>query len=114
MHKLEWPCRILLVLNCIVALLGYVDFFQAQYQLVSPIIPSSTYFLIIKQQMFNSLVTGILFLIALIFYFFQKRIMAIIAKLNLSVLQSLSSLKNAIFQKITVTQSCWQGLKNEI
>ena len=78
MHKLEWPCRILLVLNCIIALLGYVGFFQANYQLVSPIIPSSTVFLIIKQQMFNSLVTGILFLIALSFYFFQKRIVTVV------------------------------------
>jgi len=72
------PCRILLVLNCTIALLGYVGFFQANYQLASPIIPSSTVFFLVKQQMFNSLVTGILFLIALAFYFFQKRIVTII------------------------------------
>ncbi len=78
MHKLEWPCRILLVLNCIVTLLGYVGFFQANYQLVSPIIASSTIFLIIKQQIFNSLIAGILFLISLVFYFFQKRVVTII------------------------------------
>ena len=78
MHKLEWPCRILLLLNGILALSGYVGFFQANHQLISPIIPSSTVFLIIKQQMFNSLVTGCLFLIALIFHFFQKRIVAIV------------------------------------
>ncbi|WP_460556524.1 hypothetical protein [Ferruginibacter profundus] len=78
MHKLEWPCRILLVLNCIIALSGYISFLQAHAQLVSPIIPSATIHLIVKQQMFNSLITGILFLMALLFYFFQKRMATII------------------------------------
>lgn len=78
MHKLEWPCRILLLINCLLALSGYITFIQTEYQLVSPVIPSSTIVQIAKHAVYASLICGILFLIALCFYFYQKQMFAII------------------------------------
>jgi len=78
MHKLEWPCRILILINSVVALSGYVGFIQADYQLVSPLIPSSTVFQIARQSILASLPASVLLIIALGFYFFQKRIIVII------------------------------------
>jgi len=78
MHKLELPCRILLILNCLFASLGYVAFLQTDYQLVSPLIPSSTVFQIAKHSIYASFPCAILLIFSLCFYFFQKRIMVII------------------------------------
>ncbi len=78
MHKLEWPCRILLVINCLLSLLGYVAFIQTEYQLVSPLIPSSTVLQIAKHSIYASLPAAALLLFSLGFYFYQKRIVVII------------------------------------
>ena len=78
MHKLEWPCRILLVINCLLSFLGYVSFIQAEHQLVSPLIPTSTVLQIAKHSIYASLPAAVLLLISLGFYFYQKRIVVII------------------------------------
>ena len=78
MHKLEWPCRVLLFVNGLVALMGYVGYIQAYHQLVSPIIPPSTVFFIAKQTIMASFPASILLVISLCFYFFQKRVIVII------------------------------------
>jgi hypothetical protein len=78
MHKLEWPCRILLVINCLLSFLGYVAFIQAEHQLVSPIIPSSTVLQIARDSIYASLPAAVLLLISLGFYFYQKRMVVII------------------------------------
>ena len=78
MHKLEWPCRILLVINCLLVLSGYVAFVQTDYQLVSPLIPASTVFQIAKHSIYASLPAAVLLIAALCFYFAQKRTMVII------------------------------------
>jgi hypothetical protein len=59
-------------------MLGYIAFIQANYQLVSPLIPTSTLYLVTETYINASLVTGILLFISLCLYFFQKRILVII------------------------------------
>ena len=78
MHKLERPCRILLLIHCFCAFIGYIAFLQTEHQLVSPLIPSSTVFQIARQSILASLPTAALLIVSLPFYFFQKRIMVII------------------------------------
>ena len=78
MHKLEWSCRILLVINCLLALSGYVAFIQTDYQLTSPLIPSSLIIQIAKHSVYASLPATVLLIAALCFYFAQKRTMVII------------------------------------
>ncbi|MBS1511820.1 MAG: hypothetical protein JST86_13315 [Bacteroidetes bacterium] len=78
MHKLEKPCRIILIIHTLLTLAGYIVFIQAQYQLVSPIIPSSTLFEIVKGNMHSSLIVGVALIPSLLFYFFQKRIVTLI------------------------------------
>jgi len=78
MHKLELPCRILLIIHCIFTLMGYVVFIQTAYQLVSPLIPASTIVEISKHAVYASFYVGLLLPISLLLYFFQKRIPVII------------------------------------
>ncbi|WP_462220991.1 hypothetical protein, partial [Ferruginibacter sp.] len=58
--------------------LGYVSFIQAEHQLVSPLIPTSTVLQIAKHSIYASLPAAVLLLISLGFYFYQKRIVVII------------------------------------
>jgi hypothetical protein len=78
MHKLEWPCRILLLAHCILALMGYIAFVQTKYQLVSPLISSSTVFQIVSHSILASLPAAALLIVSLLFYFFQKRLVVVI------------------------------------
>lgn len=76
--KFEWTCRILLTLTLLRAASGYVVFIQTRYQLISPVIPQSMIYEISKPYMFASLITSVVFLSALWFYFFRKRITTIV------------------------------------
>lgn len=78
MHKLEKPCKILLLINSFIAVLGYISFIQTNYQLVSTLIPSSMVYQIAKPNIIASLPATILLIISLGFYFFHKRISVII------------------------------------
>jgi hypothetical protein len=78
MHKLELPCRILLIIHCYFALSGYITFIQIEYQLVSPLIPSSTIMQIARHSIYASLPAAVLLIASLCFYFFQKRTVVII------------------------------------
>jgi hypothetical protein len=76
--RLEWACRIALSVNVFVIVSSYVAYFQARYQLDSPLIPPSTVHEITDAYMKSSLVVSGLFLIGLWFYFLKKRVVAII------------------------------------
>jgi hypothetical protein len=76
--QLDWVCRILISLDLYLTVSGYISFFQTKYQLTSPLIPRSTSYDISEIYMKAGLFTGIGLLAGLWFYFFQKRIIAII------------------------------------
>jgi len=76
--------------------MGYVSFIQTEHQLMSPVIPSSIVFEIAKHYVYISLPVALLFLLALCFYFFQKRVVVII-------LTSLGILAYFILSNITIS-----------
>jgi hypothetical protein len=78
MNKLDKASKIMLAVNAVINLSGYITFLQTDYQLVRPIVPQSVIFLIAKTAEITGLITSILFLIALGFYFFEKRLITII------------------------------------
>lgn len=78
MHRLEWPCRILLIMNAILAILGYINFLQTDHQLVSPLIPPSVIMQLAKHSVYAGLPAAVLLIVALCFYFAQKRTVVII------------------------------------
>ena len=80
--QLEWACRLLMTADVIVILSGYLSWFQTKYQLVTPLIPRSTIY-----EIFNdagdihfkvSIIAALIFLSGLWFYFFKKKILAIV------------------------------------
>ncbi|HNJ95026.1 MAG TPA: hypothetical protein PKL81_13605 [Ferruginibacter sp.] len=91
MHKLEIPCRILLILHVVVSLLGYISFFQTEYQLVSPLIPSNLVWQIARHSMIASIISGSLLVPSLLFYFFQRRTWVVACSLLALVLHWLQS-----------------------
>ena len=44
----EWTCRILMTIDVIVIIAGYLSYFQTRYQLVSPLIPGSAIYQIMS------------------------------------------------------------------
>ncbi|HRI24841.1 MAG TPA: hypothetical protein PLZ45_09195 [Ferruginibacter sp.] len=78
MHKLEIPCRILLIIHVLISLLGYVAFLQADRQLVSPLIPATTVVEIARQSITSSLISGVLLIPSLLFYFYHKHLFLVI------------------------------------
>jgi len=68
-----------LLIVTIVKIVGLVaTFFQAKYQLVSPIIPKDIITDIAAPYLFNALITSIALIAALIFYFYSKHLVSII------------------------------------
>ena len=78
MQTLEWPCRILLIINAILVILGYVNFLQTEHQLVSPLIPPAVIMQLARHSIYASLPAAVLLIAALCFYFAQKRTAVII------------------------------------
>jgi hypothetical protein len=77
--QIAWVCRILMTVDVLVIAAGYISFFQAQRQLMSPLIPKSTVYQILDDSytMKMSLISAGLFIIGLWFYSFNKKIIAI-------------------------------------
>ncbi len=75
--QLEWACRILMTLDVIVILAGYLSFFQAKWQLTSPLIPKDLVYRIMDDGadriMNASIIAGVIFMTGIWFYSFQKR-----------------------------------------
>ncbi len=75
--RIDWVCRILITLQLILVIRGYIVFLQAKYQLVSPLIPQSIVSDISYPYITASLVAGGFMLITLWLYFLDKKIAAI-------------------------------------
>ena len=76
--RVEWACRVLLTLQLILAIRGYIVFLQTEYQLVSPLIPQSTIYDISRPYVTASLISGSLMFISLWLYFANKKVATII------------------------------------
>lgn len=82
----EWACRILLGIHLYRVVGGMIAYWQTKYQLASPLIPPQTLTQISEPYFKASLIIAAVFLLALWFYFFQRRIVT----LTLSALSILS------------------------
>ena len=81
-NQLQWICRILITVNVLLIIGGYISFFQTKSQLVSPLIPRSTIYQIFEDTgsiiMKASIISAVIFLAGLWFYSFNKKKVAII------------------------------------
>jgi len=75
--RIDWICRILITLQLILVIRGYIVFLQTKYQLVSPLIPQSIVYEISYPYLIASLIASGFMLITLWLYFLHKRIAAI-------------------------------------
>ena len=85
--RIEWACRILLTLQLVFVIRGYIVFLQADFQLVSPLIPQSIIYDISRPYVITSLISGGFMLVALWLYFINKKLAAAIV-LGISLLLS--------------------------
>jgi hypothetical protein len=80
--QIEWACRILMTADVFIIAAGYISYFQAEQQLISPLIPKSTVYQVLHDSndvvMKASLISGGIFLSALWFYSFKKKIPALV------------------------------------
>ena len=74
----EWACRILITINVLLVLSSIIVYFQTDYQLVSPLIPQSVLYDIVRPYFIASFITGIILLISIWFYFFNKKLIVVI------------------------------------
>ena len=81
-NQLDWACRILITLNVLIIVYGYFSFFNAQRQLMTPLIPKSTVYEILilsgNDFMNMSLISAGLFLTGIWCYTFKKKKIAIV------------------------------------
>jgi hypothetical protein len=75
--RIDWICRILMTINVFILVAGYISYFQAKRQLVSPLIPKNILYQILEdggdiimKAIFGS---AVLFLTGLWFYSFRKK-----------------------------------------
>lgn len=80
--QLEWACRLLMIADVMVILSGYLSYFQAKRQLLSPLIPRDTIARIWydtgDEMMKAGIIAGIIFIPGLLLYSFKKRLPALI------------------------------------
>ena len=81
-NQLEWTCRILMTIDVIVILAGYLSYFQTKQQLISPLIPKSMVYQIMSDSgdviMKISLISAIPFMTGLWLYSFKRKIAAVV------------------------------------
>jgi hypothetical protein len=79
-NQLDWACRILITIDLLLIVSGYIFYLQTKQQLISPLIPKSTVYQIVNDShIFEiSLIVAIPYLAGLWFYFYKKRVVAII------------------------------------
>jgi hypothetical protein len=81
-NQLQWICRILISINVLLIIGGYISFFQTKHQLDSPLIPRSTVYQIFADTdnmiMKASIISAGIFLAGFWFYSFNKKKTAII------------------------------------
>jgi hypothetical protein len=81
-NQLDWACRLLMSADMIIIISGYLFWFKAKNQLVTPLIPRSTIYEIFSDvgdiYFKISIIASIIFLAGLWFYSFKRKISAII------------------------------------
>ena len=75
---IEIVCRILISLQLLLVIRGYIAFLQAKYQLVSPLIPENTIYEVSNTYVITSLIASGCMLITLWLYFLKKKTAVII------------------------------------
>jgi hypothetical protein len=75
---IEIVCRILISLQLILVIRGYIVFLQTKYQLVSPLIPQSAIYEVSYTYVITSLIASACMLVTLWLYFLKKKMAAII------------------------------------
>lgn len=79
--RIDWGCRILIILDMLVILSGYFSWFRTKQQLNSPLIPRSTVseiFLDIADRYFsNAIGAAVIFTTGLLVFSFGKKILAL-------------------------------------
>ena len=75
--RIEWACRILISLQLILVIRGYIALLQTKYQLDSPLIPQILVYDISYPNLIESLIAGGLMLVTLWLYFLNKKIATI-------------------------------------
>src|SRR5258705_1737948 len=75
---IEIACRMLISLQLILVIRGYIALLQTKYQLVSPLIPESILYDISYPYLMASLISAGMMLLTLWLYFTNKKIMTII------------------------------------
>jgi hypothetical protein len=93
--NIDKASKVLLLINSVISILGYIAFLQTEHQLVSPLIPSSTVLEISKHSIAASFSSSVLLIISLLFYFINKKILSIVIS-SLSLI-SYIILSNYIF-----------------
>ena len=75
---IEIVSRILISLQLILVIRGYIEFLQTKSQLVSPLIPESVVYEVSHTYIITSLIAGGCMLVTLWLYFLKKKIAVII------------------------------------
>lgn len=70
--------KICLVIALLFVVGDLITVLQSQYQLVSPIIPGETIWLVIKPFIFGAIVTTVFAITGLVFYFYDKYLVTIV------------------------------------
>jgi len=76
--RIEWICRVMLTLQLLLVVKGYVVFLQTKYQLVSPLIPESIIYDVSNPHIISSLISSGFMLSSLWLYFINKKIASIV------------------------------------
>ena len=75
--RIDWICRILVTIQLIFVISGYITLLQTKYQLDSPLIPQSLIYEISYPNLTAGLITSGFMIATLWLYFFNKRVLAI-------------------------------------
>jgi hypothetical protein len=75
---MEWICRALITIDLCFVIGGYISFFQTKRQLATPLIPHSFLYEVAETPMKAALITAIGLGAGLWFYFFRRRVIAIV------------------------------------
>jgi len=75
--RIDWICRILITIQLILVITGYISLLQTKYQLESPLIPQSLVYEISYPNLAASLITSGFMIMTLWLYFLNKRVPAI-------------------------------------
>ena len=76
--RIEWICRIMLTLQLLLVIKGYVVFLQTKYQLASPLISESIIYDVSNPHIISILISSGFMLASMWLYFIDKKIASIV------------------------------------